>query len=111
MDAGIGACAERFSEGHGPDAGRAATGVGKARPSWQIDATKIYTSLDGWVWRANVLDLYDRRVVGRVVRKTCRAEDAKDVQVKDLVRSLLERMAGCGRFLLGTADDADANVQ
>ena len=26
-------------------------------------------------------------------------------QVRDLVRSLLERMAGCGRFLLGTADD------
>ena len=47
--------------------------------AWQIDATKIYTNLDGWVWQTSVLDLYDRRIVGHVVRKTCRAQDAKDV--------------------------------
>jgi len=46
--------------------------------AWQIDSTKILTDLDGWVWQTSMLDLYDRRVVGYVVRKTCRAEDAKD---------------------------------
>jgi len=52
--------------------------VERPNQGWQIDATKIYTKLDGWVWQTSVLDLYDRRIVGHVVRKTCRSEDAKD---------------------------------
>jgi len=52
--------------------------VERPNQGWQIDATKIYTNLDGWVWQTSVLDLYDRRIVGHVVRKTCRSEDAKD---------------------------------
>ena len=64
------------------DTGRTPGGVPpeveRPNQAWQIDATKIYTSLDGWVWQTSILDLYDRRIVGHVVRKTCRAEDAKD---------------------------------
>ena len=58
--------------------------------AWQIDATKVYTDLDGWVWQTSVLDLYDRRIVGHVVRKTCRAEDAKDVLAIALDRAFGE---------------------
>lgn len=47
--------------------------------AWQIDATKIYTKLDGWAWQTSILDVYDRRIVAHVVRNTCRAEDAMDV--------------------------------
>jgi len=46
--------------------------------AWQIDATKIYTNCDGWIWQTSVLDVFNREVVGCVVRKTCRAEDAQD---------------------------------
>lgn len=46
--------------------------------AWQLDATKHYTVQDGWVWQTNVLDLFDRRVVAHVVRKTCRTEDTLD---------------------------------
>jgi putative transposase len=46
--------------------------------AWQIDATKTHTSKDGWVWQTSVLDLFDRRVVSYVLRKTCSAEDAMD---------------------------------
>ncbi|HUV13218.1 MAG TPA: IS3 family transposase [Acidobacteriota bacterium] len=53
--------------------------VERPNQGWQIDATKIYTKLDGWVWQTSVLDLYDRRIVGHVVRKTCRSEDAKSL--------------------------------
>jgi putative transposase len=63
---------------------------GRPNQAWQIDATKIYTNLDGWVWQTSVLDLYDRRIVGHVVRKTCRAEDAKDVLAIALDRAFGE---------------------
>jgi putative transposase len=46
--------------------------------AWQIDATKIHTKLDGWVWQTSILDVYDRRIVAHVVRKTSKAEDAMD---------------------------------
>lgn len=75
------------------DAGLAQTGrvkdtgrtVGEKPPdpigpnqAWQIDATKVYTREDGWVWQTSVLDLYDRRIASYVLRKTCRTEDAMD---------------------------------
>lgn len=71
-----------------------------ARPSeptgpsqaWQMDATKVYTHQDGWVWITSVLDVYDRRVVSSVVRKTCRAEDAEDA-----LALALEESFGSGR--------------
>lgn len=47
--------------------------------AWQIDATKIYTKLDVWAWQTSILDVFDRRIVAHVVRKTCKAEDAMDV--------------------------------
>lgn len=46
--------------------------------AWQTDATKIYTMLDGWIWQTSILDVFDRRIVSFVVRKTCRSEDAQD---------------------------------
>jgi len=46
--------------------------------AWQIDATKAHTALDGWVWQTAILDIFDRRVVAHVMRKTCKAEDAMD---------------------------------
>jgi putative transposase len=46
--------------------------------AWQIDATKIYTNSDGWIWQTSVLDVFNRDIVSCVVRKTCRAEDAQD---------------------------------
>lgn len=46
--------------------------------AWQMDATKIYTNCDGWIWQTSVLDVFNREVVSCVVRKTCRAEDAQD---------------------------------
>ena len=52
--------------------------VERPNQGWQTDSTKIHTKQDGWAWQTSVLDLYDRRIVGYVVRKTCRAEDAKD---------------------------------
>jgi putative transposase len=54
--------------------------------AWQIDATKIYTTLDGWVWQTSILDVYDRRIVGYVLRKTCRCEDAMDAAALALDR-------------------------
>lgn len=54
--------------------------------AWQIDATKIYTKMDGWIWQTSILDVYDRRIVAHVVRKTARAEDAMDVLAKSLDR-------------------------
>lgn len=64
------------------DAGRT-VGVKPAEPTgpnqaWQIDATKIYTRQDGWVWQTSALDLFDRRIVGYVLRKTAKTEDAMD---------------------------------
>ena len=50
----------------------------KPNQAWQIDATKVYTSGDGWVWQTSVLDLFDRRIVSYVVRKTASTEDAMD---------------------------------
>lgn len=47
----------------------------------QMDATKVYTTQDGWLWQTSVLDCYDRRIVAHVVRKTCRTEDALDALV------------------------------
>jgi len=64
--------------------------VEQPNQGWQIDATKIYTKLDGWVWQTSVLDMYDRRIVGYVVRKTCRAEDAEDALAIALDRTLKE---------------------
>lgn len=49
--------------------------------AWQMDATKILTNKDGWVWQTSVLDVFDRRIVSYVLRKTCRAEDAQDALV------------------------------
>jgi putative transposase len=46
--------------------------------AWQIDATKIHTHSDGWVWQTSVLDVFDRRIVSYIVRKTCRSEDGQD---------------------------------
>lgn len=46
--------------------------------AWQIDATKVYTKEDGWVWQTSVLDLFDRRIVAYVLRKTAKTEDAMD---------------------------------
>lgn len=46
--------------------------------AWQIDATKIYTKEDGWAWQTSVLDVFDRRIVAYVLRKTARTEDAMD---------------------------------
>ena len=51
---------------------------GGANVAWQMDATKIHTCRDGWIWQTSVLDVFDRRIVSCVVRKTCRAEDAQD---------------------------------
>jgi len=45
--------------------------VERPNQGWQIDSTKIHTKQDGWAWQTSVLDLYDRRIVGYVVRKTC----------------------------------------
>ena len=64
------------------DSGRT-VGQRPAEPSgpnvaWQMDATKIHTCQDGWIWQTSVLDVFDRRMVSYVVRKTCRAEDAQD---------------------------------
>lgn len=47
--------------------------------AWQIDATKLWTAEDGWLWQTTILDVFDRRVVAHRVRKTCRQEDAQDV--------------------------------
>lgn len=52
--------------------------------AWQIDATKIHTSGDGWIWQTSILDVFDRRIVGHVVRKTCRQEDAIDALARAL---------------------------
>jgi putative transposase len=60
--------------------------------AWQIDATKIYTKLDGWAWQTSILDVYDRRIVAHVVRKTCRAADAMDV-----LAMALDRYTATGR--------------
>ena len=46
--------------------------------AWRMDATKIHTNRDGWVWQTSALDVFDRRIVSFIVRKTCRAEDAQD---------------------------------
>lgn len=60
--------------------------------AWQMDATKILTQLDGWVWQTSVLDVYDRRIVSYVVRKTCRTEDAGDA-----LALALDASFGCGK--------------
>lgn len=60
--------------------------------AWQMDATKIYTRLDGWVWQTSVLDVFDRRIVAFVVRKTCKSEDAQDALTRALDVSF-----GCGK--------------
>lgn len=52
--------------------------------AWQIDATKIHTNGDGWVWQTSILDVFDRRIVAHVVRKTCRQEDAMDTLARAL---------------------------
>lgn len=52
--------------------------------AWQIDATKIHTRGDGWIWQTSILDVFDRRIVGHVVRKTCRQEDAIDALARAL---------------------------
>ena len=59
---------------------------------WQIDATKIYTKADGWVWQTSILDIYDRRIVSYLVRKTCTSEDAMDA-----VCLALDRCFGDGK--------------
>jgi putative transposase len=75
-------------QGPAPDTGRTPgppppepTGPNRA---WQIDATKVRTEYDGWVWQTTVLDVFDRRVVNHVVRKTCRSEDAMDALARAL---------------------------
>jgi len=74
--------------------------VEQPNQGWQIDATKIYTKLDGWVWQTSVLDMYDRRIVGYVVRKTCRAEDAKDALAIALDRAFGDaKPEGLSRFI------------
>jgi putative transposase len=47
--------------------------------AWQLDATKLWTTEDGWLWQTSILDVFDRRIVAHVVRKTCRQEEAQDV--------------------------------
>jgi putative transposase len=46
--------------------------------AWQIDATKVHTLRDGWVWQTSVLDVCDRRIVSWVLRKSCTSDDAQD---------------------------------
>lgn len=60
--------------------------------AWQMDATKIHTLGDGWLWQTSVLDVFDRRIVSCVVRKTCRAEDAQDA-----LALALDLSFGCSR--------------
>lgn len=60
--------------------------------AWQMDATKIHTLRDGWIWQTSVLDVFDRRIVSYVVRKTCRAEDAQDA-----LALALDASFGCGK--------------
>jgi putative transposase len=65
--------------------------------AWQMDATKIHTICDGWIWQTSVLDVFDRRIVSCVVRKTCRSEDAQDALVRALDASFgCDKAAGLG---------------
>lgn len=60
--------------------------------AWQMDATKVHTRLDGWVWQTSVLDVFDRRIVSWVVRKTCCSEDAQDA-----LALAVDQVFGCNK--------------
>ncbi len=87
---GLSQRAKVVDEGRTP--GQRPAEPGGPNVAWQIDSTKLYTLRDGWVWQTSVLDVYDRRIVSFVLRKTCRTEDAQDA-----LALALDRAFGCAK--------------
>lgn len=50
-------------------------GTTGSNPKWAGDITCIWTR-EGWLYLAVIIDLYSRRVIGRVVRNTLKTDSA-----------------------------------